>query len=503
VVPGPDDEDQAPDSAEVRAVRVDLASIPDFAEDVPDFSEASSSQSKELPPLPPELEERVEIEVPDPDRPWEPDLPDLDDEPVLGAPAPELAAPPSVPVFVAPPMRGARRATADGGHEPSEPLPVLGAEHEVWEELPVLGAEHELSEELPVLGAEHEVSEELPVLGAEHEVSEELPVLGAEHEVSEELPVLGAEHEVSEELPVLGAEHEVSEEPPVDRAEPAAREEPADLDAERRAADDAQAMDDLPSDQPDADADADADAEDATTADDAEASRNYRQIYETEIRPLEPDARIAMAQTADGSLLLALCLDADPKVIRAVIERSVAGLDHARMIARHHRNPVGLELVVQRVEFARDPQVQRLLVRNNQLTESLLRRLVGQRPLRELYKLSIDREVAERNRVGTRGLLRTRWASAPAEDRAALVLGTEARCLAVLIGSTFDSRTTSILCSKPMNSVLMIQNLARFPACPPALLVHLLKQPFVRKSPALKKLIFQHPNLPSQAKRSL
>ncbi len=52
-------------------------------------------------------------------------------------------------------------------------------------------------------------------------------------------------------------------------------------------------------------------------------------------------------------------------------------------------------------------------------------------------------------------------------------------------------------------AVLFIQNLARFPACPPALLVHLLKQPFVRKSPALRKVLFQHPNVPSQVKRTL
>ncbi|MCL4755519.1 MAG: hypothetical protein KJ015_35535, partial [Myxococcales bacterium] len=236
---------------------------------------------------------------------------------------------------------------------------------------------------------------------------------------------------------------------------------------------------------------------------DAEASRNYRQIYETELRPLEKDARIAAAHTADGSLLCALCLDPEPQVIRAILENSLVGLDHARLIARHHKNPVGLEAIVQRTEFARDTQVQRLLVRNNQLTDSLLRRLVGQKPLRELYKVAIDRDVAERNRVGARGLLRTRWSSSSSEERADFVMATEARCLTLLIGQTFDSRMTSILCGKQFNSVLFIQNLARFPACPPALLVHLLKQPFVRKSPALRKVLFQHPNVPSQVKRTL
>jgi hypothetical protein len=71
----------------------------------------------------------------------------------------------------------------------------------------------------------------------------------------------------------------------------------------------------------------------------------------------------------------------------------------------------------------------------------------------------------------------------------------------LLIGQTFDQKTTTILCARQYNSVLFIQNLARFPACPPGLLAHLLKQPFIRHHAALKKLILQHPNLPGQLKR--
>ncbi len=444
---GPDDEDESA-SGEVSSVRVDLASLPDFAdEELPDFSASSASQSKELPALDPEHELHVEITVP----------------------------------------------------ESVEEPPVLGPEHEVHEEEPpVLGPEHEIHDvELPVLGAEHEVHEvQVPVLGPEHEVHEQaLPVLGAEHEVHEvELPVLGPEHEMhEEEAPVLGPEHE--EEPLVTGPEHELRDESLpDVAAEGEP---------LPGLDAAADADEDAEPTESEAPEDAEASRNYRQIYETELRPLERDARIAAAHTADGSLLCALCLDPEPQVIRAILENSLVGLDHARLIARHHKNPVGLEAIVQRTEFARDTQVQRLLVRNNQLTDSLLRRLVGQKPLRELYKVAIDRDVAERNRVGARGLLRTRWSSSSSEERADFVMATEARCLTLLIGQTFDSRMTSILCGKQFNSVLFIQNLARFPACPPALLVHLLKQPFVRKSPALRKVLFQHPNVPSQVKRNL
>jgi hypothetical protein len=49
--------------------------------------------------------------------------------------------------------------------------------------------------------------------------------------------------------------------------------------------------------------------------------------------------------------------------------------------------------------------------------------------------------------------------------------------------------------------VLFIQNLAKFSATPPALLAHLMKQPFVRKNIPLKRLLLQHPNMPGDVKR--
>jgi hypothetical protein len=70
-----------------------------------------------------------------------------------------------------------------------------------------------------------------------------------------------------------------------------------------------------------------------------------------------------------------------------------------------------------------------------------------------------------------------------------------------MTGCTFDAKTTQILCGRPYNSAIFIQNLAKFAATPPALLAHLMKQPFVRKSAPLKKLLLQHPNLPGDVKR--
>ena len=237
-------------------------------------------------------------------------------------------------------------------------------------------------------------------------------------------------------------------------------------------------------------------------ATDAE-SRNYRQIYESRFRDLERDARAAEAHKVDGAQLFALCLDPDPQVIAALFQNSRAGLDHARMVAQHHKNPVGLEHVVKRADFLRDTQTQRQLLRNNQLTESLMRRVLGPRPMRDVYKVCLDRDIPERNRVWSRGVLRQKFATAQAEERADLVFSTEGRCLALLIGQTFDSRTTQILCARQYNSTLIVQNLAHFSACPPALLVHLLKQPFVRRHTALRRSLLQHPNMPTQAKKNL
>ncbi|MEA2747867.1 MAG: hypothetical protein QOI41_2010, partial [Myxococcales bacterium] len=73
--------------------------------------------------------------------------------------------------------------------------------------------------------------------------------------------------------------------------------------------------------------------------------------------------------------------------------------------------------------------------------------------------------------------------------------------LIYMTGCAFDAKMTGILCGRPYNSVLFIQNLAKFSATPPALLAHLMKQPFVRKHAPLKKILLQHPNMPGDVKR--
>ena len=170
------------------------------------------------------------------------------------------------------------------------------------------------------------------------------------------------------------------------------------------------------------------------------------------------------------------------------------------MIAAHHQNSAGLEWLINRPEYVRDAQVQRLLFRNPQLNEGQLRRLTQTKRLRELWKLSVSREATAQTRAATVRLLRTRFPAASAEERVELIFITEGRALASLTGMTLEGKTVALLCSRPYTSVMLIQSLARWAATPPPLILHLLKQPLVSRQPQLKTLLKQHPNAPANAK---
>lgn len=229
--------------------------------------------------------------------------------------------------------------------------------------------------------------------------------------------------------------------------------------------------------------------------------RDYRKLYEAHFHPLTVDVRAGLAKTAHGADLLALCLDADARVIAAILENPTCGLAHVRLIAFHHRTGTGLEIVTRRNDFLRDLLVERRLLRNPQAGDTVLQRIMASKRLFQTYKIAIDRDVPELTRSKSRGYMRQKYQSAPPEERADLVLRTEGRCLIYMTGCAFDAKMTGILCGRPYNSVLFIQNLAKFSATPPALLAHLMKQPFVRKHAPLKKLLLQHPNMPGDVKR--
>jgi len=243
----------------------------------------------------------------------------------------------------------------------------------------------------------------------------------------------------------------------------------------------------------------DEESEEARTA----KEQDYRKIYESRFHVLTVDVRVGLARTAHGVDLLALCLDADSRVVAAILENATCGLQHVRLIAFHHRTSTGLEIATRRSDFLRDTLVERRLLRNPMAGDTTLGRIFASKRLLPTYKIAIDRDVPELTRAKGRGFMRQKFGQSPPEERADLVIRTEGRCLILMTGCTFDAKTTGILCGRPYNSVLFIQNLAKFSATPPALLAHLVKQPFVRKIAPLKKLLLQHPNMPGDMKRQM
>lgn len=234
---------------------------------------------------------------------------------------------------------------------------------------------------------------------------------------------------------------------------------------------------------------------------DEATSGSYRKLYATTFRGMERDLRIAQAHGASGDLLCALCFDPEPGVIQAVLENIELRLMHARLIAEHHQNPIGLDALGRRAEFARDTAVRRLLMRNIQAPDALLRKVLSQLSLPLLFRANMGHENSERARKVGREVLRHKFTQASPEERVTLILRTEGRCLQVLVGVTFDQKMTSLLCSRSYQSTLLVQSLARFPALPPVLITTLLKQPLVQRSVPLKKLLLQHKNCPSSLKR--
>lgn len=235
----------------------------------------------------------------------------------------------------------------------------------------------------------------------------------------------------------------------------------------------------------------------------AQGTREYQKIYETRYHPLGKDERVAAALTATGANLLALCFDPDPQVIHSVLTNPKATLEHARMIAVHHRTHIGLDLIGRRSEYVADAQCQRRLLANPQLPDNLLRKIISPKLLTDVYKIAVNREIPERSRVMTRELLQKKFMLASPDERAALLIRTEGRCLVLLVNCALDARTTQMLTSKTSYTILFIQNLARWSATPPALLTHLLKQPIVRQNIGLKKQLLKHRNVPSEVKRGL
>ena len=166
-------------------------------------------------------------------------------------------------------------------------------------------------------------------------------------------------------------------------------------------------------------------AVDEPAAEPAEDTREYRKLYETELHPLPVEERMALAGQVTGARLFALCFDVDPKVIVALFESSAANVEHARLVALHHRTAHGLNELVRRAALLSDPLVNRRLVRNPAVDEGLFRRLMANKRLLEVHKTSLDHDVPERSRAAARTVFRSKWATAQSEEKVEIVWATE------------------------------------------------------------------------------
>lgn len=229
----------------------------------------------------------------------------------------------------------------------------------------------------------------------------------------------------------------------------------------------------------------------------ATAAATHRQLFETRLHALPEEQREALAVAAGEPDLSAFCFDPTPRVVRAVLENPRVGLPHARLIAAHHGNAAGLEALGGRAALLQDTEVQRLLLRNQQSPAPLLQRLLSRRRLAEIHQASQSRELPERNRRAALDTLRRRFAEATSEERVDLILRTEGRALAALTGLSLDGKAAGLLCARTITSMMLVENLARWPATPPAVIAHLLKQPMVLRMPQLRTLLKRHPNCPA------
>jgi hypothetical protein len=227
----------------------------------------------------------------------------------------------------------------------------------------------------------------------------------------------------------------------------------------------------------------------------------HRKLYETTLRGRTPEERTALAKTAHDPELSALCFDAVPTVVNALLENQRFGLVQARLVAAHHRTGSGLLALCSRAPFAADVGVRRALLRNPLLPAGLLRRLYGGRRLLEQYKLCSSRDLPEQTKGSARDLLRSRFMSADADERVEAIVKTEGRCLALLAGLPVDAKTTALLCGRGYTSTLFVQNLARWSVAPGPLIAHLLKQEVVRRSPPLRTWLLRHANAPAAEKQ--
>lgn len=219
-------------------------------------------------------------------------------------------------------------------------------------------------------------------------------------------------------------------------------------------------------------------------------------IYRDKFAHLNADQRVAEASSQVGDSLLALCHDSDPRVVKMVLDNHSSGLDHARLIAKAHTSSAGLGFICNNPTLARDDRVQRNLLKNPVLTESQLRTILTPKNLKQTWKIAAGTEIAGNNKSRARGMVKEKFRTASPEEKASFIYDTDGRALILLSDAPLGEKTVALLCRRTYNSMLLIQNLAKFSKTPPKLLKRLETQSIVKNNQGLKRRIKMHPNYP-------
>ncbi|MFC1599093.1 hypothetical protein ACFL2U_03765 [Patescibacteria group bacterium] len=231
-------------------------------------------------------------------------------------------------------------------------------------------------------------------------------------------------------------------------------------------------------------------------------SGKHLALYQEKYSSMTVDERENEASHQTGDLLLALCHDYEVRVVKRVLENHSSGLEHARLIAKLHKNSQGLEFIVRNSKLISDNRVQNNLLKNSILSEAQIRAILNSKTLSQSWTIASSHDFPSKNKQIARKIVKEKFIQAAQEDRAKFIYDTEGRILILIHDIPFGDQTVAILCKKTYHSLLLIQNLAKCGRTPAKLLRHLEIQNVVKHNKAVKNLIRRHANYPKTHSRN-
>lgn len=181
-------------------------------------------------------------------------------------------------------------------------------------------------------------------------------------------------------------------------------------------------------------------------------------------------------------------------------ETAKGGLEQARFAAQHSQSATELDMLARNPHFIHDPAVQRHLLKNPITPAHVFVKIYQTMNMFDLYNIIGGHEVTEPAKASAREQVRVKFGQASAEECAQFIIRTEGRCLQQLWGERFTKETTDELCKHSYASLILVRNLTIFPALPPALIRHLLKQTVVQRNSEMRTRLLHHANCPAVAK---